>query len=434
MSLAQAGSPAAAIVLAGGAGTRLRQILPGIPKVLAPVAGKPFIHHLLDQLAANGITSVVLATGYAATDVEAAAAAYQGGLEIRFSREDQPLGTGGAIARAFERIRAGRAWVFNGDSLCGASLGEVAATAAARPDCPWLVAVAVDDASRFGTLALEGTLVTGYLEKTGVREPGWINAGIYLLPRDFAAAAGTGLPCSIERDLFPAWAADGLLHAAAVRAPFIDIGTPESLGAAGEFVAASGVGRRPFVFLDRDGTIIVQKPYLDDPAGVELIDGAAAALRRLREAGFGLAVVTNQSGIARGYFDKDRVEAIHERMRELLALEGLTLDAIYICPHAPGEGCLCRKPAPGMIDQAAREHRIDLGRSFIVGDKECDVDCGRNAGIRSVLVKTGYGREQECEIGARAAFVVDGLGEAAETILAEHETLNTEHGTRNTED
>ena len=178
---------------------------------------------------------------------------------------------------------------------------------------------------------------------------------------------------------------------------------------------------RPFVFLDRDGTIIVQKPYLDDPAGVELLDGAAAALRRLHDAGFGLAVVSNQSGIARGYFTAGRVEAIHDRMRSLLALEGVTLDAVYICPHAPDEGCRCRKPATGMIEDAAREHHIDLGRSFIVGDKECDVDCGRNAGIPSILVRTGYGRELEPEIGDRAGFVADDLGEAAQRILGNDE-------------
>lgn len=224
-------SPPEAIVLAGGAGTRLRGVLPDTPKVLAPIGGRPFLHRLLDDLARQGIEEVVLATGYAADAVEASARDWNGPMHSRFSRETAPLGTGGAIANAFDAIRGSRAWVMNGDSFCDVDLREVATEAAAAPEEPWLVAVEVDDASRFGTLELEGARVVRYLEKTGRVERGWINAGIYILPR----ALMTRGAYSIERDRFPQWAAGGYLRAARVRGRFIDIGTPESFAAAEAF-------------------------------------------------------------------------------------------------------------------------------------------------------------------------------------------------------
>lgn len=229
MSLA----PSEAIVLAGGAGTRLRGVLPDVPKVLAPVGGRPFLHRLLERLAEQGIERAVLATGYAADAVESAAKDAAAAIEVAFSREQEPLGTGGAIGQAFELVRGTRAWVMNGDSYCDAGLAVVARAAEASPDDAWLVAVEVEDAGRYGTLELDGSHVVRFHEKHGRAERGWINAGIYLLPRALMTRGAS----SIERDLFPAWAADGRLHAVSVQARFIDIGTPESFAAADAFFA-----------------------------------------------------------------------------------------------------------------------------------------------------------------------------------------------------
>jgi D-glycero-alpha-D-manno-heptose 1-phosphate guanylyltransferase len=223
--------PAVGIVLAGGEGTRLRTVLPDVPKVLAPVGGRPFLRMLLDTLASRGLRRVVLATGYAAESIENEAHASRGELEIRISREERPLGTGGAIAQAFDLVDGPRAWVFNGDSFCDVDLSRVAALAEAAPDDPWLVATEVEDASRFGTLVIEGSHVSRFREKTGTHERGWINAGIYLLPRGLMAKQAS----SIERDWFPAWAAQGRLRVAPLGGRFIDIGTPESLVAAESF-------------------------------------------------------------------------------------------------------------------------------------------------------------------------------------------------------
>jgi D-glycero-D-manno-heptose 1,7-bisphosphate phosphatase len=172
---------------------------------------------------------------------------------------------------------------------------------------------------------------------------------------------------------------------------------------------------KPFVLLDRDGTMIVERHYLADPRQVELLPGAAAGLRRLCQLGYGLVVVTNQSGLARGYFDEVRLAQIHTRMQDLLRAENVHLDGIYVCPHLPEGGCGCRKPRPGLVRSAAVELGFDPRASIVVGDKACDVELGHAVGATSVLVRTGYGQQTELqtELGVRADYVVDGLVEVA---------------------
>ena len=140
------------------------------------------------------------------------------------------------------------------------------------------------------------------------------------------------------------------------------------------------------VFLDRDGTLIEDMGYLKNPDGVRLLPGCGVALAALQRNGFLLVLVSNQSGIGRGWLTRDEVERVHERVVSLLAEHGARFDAVYYCPHGPEEGCACRKPAPGMLLQAARELEIDLRTSFLVGDKPSDIEAGHRAGCRTVLL------------------------------------------------
>lgn len=152
------------------------------------------------------------------------------------------------------------------------------------------------------------------------------------------------------------------------------------------------------VFLDRDGVIIVQVAYLDDPKLVELIPGAAEALRIIHSHGDLAVVISNQSGIGRGYFTAETVEAAHRRIQELLAPCSEAVDRFYYCPHAPSENCSCRKPLPEMILRAGRECGLDVASSLMIGDRMSDLECGKNAGCaRSALVRTGYGAENEAK-------------------------------------
>jgi D-glycero-D-manno-heptose 1,7-bisphosphate phosphatase len=165
---------------------------------------------------------------------------------------------------------------------------------------------------------------------------------------------------------------------------------------------------RPAVFLDRDGTINVERDYLHRIEDFAFITGVPAAIKSLKEAGFLVIVVTNQSGVARGYYPREAVCQLHEHLQQELRRHGTGIDGFYVCPHHPTEGvgdnridCDCRKGAPGMLLQAAGDHGIDLERSFMVGDKLADIEAGQAAGCRSLLVRTGYGTKDEPLVATR---------------------------------
>jgi len=410
-----------AFILAGGFGTRLRQVVSDRPKVMAEVLGRPFLYHILDRLARIGIAQVVVCTGYMAEQLEAAVGPEYRGMSIAYSREDEPLGTGGALRLAFERHPATLALALNGDSLVEADLAAYLDWFARQAFQAALLLVPVDDSARFGRVELDQDgqgRVLAFREK-GLAGPGLINAGVYLLRPEALSGIKPGANASIESAVFPQLAQAGTLGGFQVRGRFLDIGTPESYIAAGRFLRAiSPEGERGAVFLDRDGTVIAERHYLHDPAGVELLPGAAAGLRAMQSLGLRLVLVTNQSGVGRGYFGRDAVERVHGRLLELLEREGVDLDAIYLCPHTPEESCSCRKPLPGLIQRAARDLGLDPAHSFVIGDKACDVDLGLVVSATTFLVTTGHGAGQLAECGSRAHHVVGSLSEAARRIAS----------------
>lgn len=186
------------------------------------------------------------------------------------------------------------------------------------------------------------------------------------------------------------------------------------------------------VFLDRDGTIIVEQDYLDDPQKVELLPGAARAVSELSSSGFQIVIVSNQSGVARGYFSMETVEAVNRKMLALLAQQGAGIDAVYICPHHPkgavsqfAVNCDCRKPAIGMALKAQKELGLLLSESYMIGDKNSDVLFGEGFGAKaSYIVRTGHGKE---EIPLDGAIVCETIYEAAKDILY-REMQYGEHG------
>ncbi len=179
----------------------------------------------------------------------------------------------------------------------------------------------------------------------------------------------------------------------------------------------------PAVFLDRDGTINEEMGYINHPSRFKVFPQAAAALRRLREAGLKVVVISNQSGVARGYFSQALMEDVHRQLSEVLAAGGAGLDGIYLCTHHPNAGCPCRKPKPELILQAARELDLDLKRSYLIGDRYTDVQTAANAGVRGLLVLNGYGRGEYEFLREKAAvspvYVAQDLEDAAAWILAD---------------
>jgi D-glycero-D-manno-heptose 1,7-bisphosphate phosphatase len=177
------------------------------------------------------------------------------------------------------------------------------------------------------------------------------------------------------------------------------------------------LARSPAIFVDRDDTLMVDVKYCADPALVKLLPGATEGLRTLRSARYRIVVVTNQSGIGRGYFDTETLERVNNRLRDELRREGADYDALYYCPHTPEEDCQCRKPKPGLLLRAASELNIDLASSYTLGDRDLDVAAGRAAGTKTILVSQ-TGDLSSSETGSSADFVAASIVDAAKIILS----------------
>lgn len=173
----------------------------------------------------------------------------------------------------------------------------------------------------------------------------------------------------------------------------------------------------PAVFLDRDGTLMEEVNYCSDPKKVKIFPGAPEALEQMKARGYKLIVISNQAGIGRGYFTEEQYRVVEAELAR--AILPATLDATYFCPDHPERPTSRRKPAPGMVLEAQRDHRIDLARSFFIGDKALDIECGRNAGVRTILVRTGYGAKEHEQAGAN--WIAEDMREAAAIVLRESE-------------
>lgn len=182
------------------------------------------------------------------------------------------------------------------------------------------------------------------------------------------------------------------------------------------FTAIRAKRYRQFVLLDRDGVLIVERHYLSTPDQVEILPGVIQGLEEMRSLGLGLVIVTNQSAVGRGYFDISQLQSIHARLTELLGQSGVALDGIYSCPHTPDDGCTCRKPRTGLVDQASQDLGFDPRLSYVIGDKACDIELGRRLGATTILITTGYGAQTIADGSARPDFVVDDLVQAARVI------------------
>jgi histidinol-phosphate phosphatase family protein len=274
---------------------------------------------------------------------------------------------------------------------------------------------------------------------------GWrAHAGAMLIERAAADFARDGLAAAIGWASLPAFAlvpeseTDAIraharhvplerivLWSGAEPAAGADVVHPdvELLERAGERLTAMRIGRaaRPAVFVDRDGTLVVEEGYLSEPARMQLLPGVARALRQLREAGLPIVVISNQAGVGRGLYPIERAYATMARLRRMLRAEGVELDAVRFCPHAPDAGCECRKPGTLLMRQAAEDLRLSLAGSAMVGDKRIDVEAGQAMGGMGLLVRTGYGREEEPKPGRAPDGVFDDLTAAAAWILERYE-------------
>ena len=387
-----------AVVLAGGRGTRLGDLTREVPKPLLPVGGRPFLDYVIAVLARHGVEDIILSTGYLSPAFDAFLEGrswkgpYGNAIRVRTLVEPTPAGTAGAL-KQHEAELSDRFLLLNGDSFLDGDLNALLATGASLVQGEaFLTTREVPDAGRYGRIRLDDDRVTLFEEKSSAGA-GLINAGISVLTRECVQRIDK-IPCSIETDIYPLLAEEGLLKAVVQDGYFIDIGLPETYARAQDEVPKTF--RKPALFLDRDGVLNVDRGYVHRTEDFEWMPGAIEAIRAARKVGLLTIVVTNQAGVARGFYDESAVERLHRWINAELRRNDAWIDAFYYCPYHVDavlpeyrRDHVDRKPGPGMINRAFADFDIDKERSFLVGDKDSDVEAAAAAGISGFLTDGG---------------------------------------------
>ncbi|MFK4381606.1 HAD-IIIA family hydrolase [Bradyrhizobium sp. USDA 223] len=380
-----------AVVLVGGLGTRLGARTKAVPKPMLEIGGRPFLDTLIDELVRYDVfDEILLLAGHKADIVESHyAGAVRGRAKILVARETEPLGTGGALVNARDLLHD-RFLLLNGDSLFDFNLLDLIARARNGRIHMALRDGVVGD--RYGRVALDGDVVRDFIAP-GAGATGPVNAGIYVVDKSVLADIAK-LPASLEQDAFPGLASRGELRGTAYRGYFIDIGIPDDFARADRELREKL--RRPAVFFDRDGVLNHDSGYTFETHKLEWIDGAREAVKAVNDAGYFAFVITNQSGVARGYYEEHHVDTLHRWMADQMALVGAHIDAFEYCPDHP-EGTVARycrvsdrrKPGAGMITDLAQRFPIDMARSMVIGDKPSDLEAAQAAGLPGHLFQGG---------------------------------------------
>lgn len=375
-----------AIVLAGGLGTRLRTVVSDFPKPMAPVAGRPFLRYILDMLSENDFDHVVLAVGYKHKVIEDYFNNQYRNLAISYSVEDHPLKTGGAIAQALALCENDWVFILNGDSYLETGYSKLEKCTGNSVQCI-LSSRMMSHVDRYGTLKVSTSgVITQFVEK-GSAVRGLINGGVYLLKRE--SFQGLEGPFSFECDYLEKRVNEGNYIACEMSGTFIDIGVPEDYEQAQNLFADFPRAQKLALF-DRDGTINYDcSGHFCNPHDIQLIDSTVEIMKQYSsDQDCRIAVVTNQSGIARGLYTENDVRNLHIKMSELLAARGVTVDAWYFCPHHPQftGSCSCRKPQAGMLDKALFDFEVDAGNCIMYGDSQTDEQAAQAAGVRFIYV------------------------------------------------
>lgn len=371
-----------AIILAGGFGTRLSHIVKDIPKPMALVAGRPFLEYILDYLIENDVTRIVLATGYKHEIIEKHFGNLYKDVEIIYSVENEQLFTGGAIKKALKQCKDNYVFIINGDTYFNVDLHKMKESHMANSSEITIATKLMCDFERYGTVVLKNNRIVEFKEKKQMKK-GLINGGVYLVNRNIFEGIEKN-KFSFEQDVMEKQTEEILINSFESDGYFIDIGVEEDY-----YLAQKKFKKNKAVFLDRDGTINVDTGHLYKTEDLVFIKGIPEFIRKYNELGDKVIVITNQAGIAKGYYTEEDMHKLHNYMNEKLKSEyGAKIDAFYFCPHHPdftGE-CNCRKPKTGMLEKAIKDFNIDISQSILVGDKPWDIECGEKLGIKSYYI------------------------------------------------
>lgn len=383
------------VILLGGLGTRLGALTADTPKPLLPVGGLPFVEVLIAEARRRGFTKFLLLAGHRAevvTDyIDSTDVRGRFGAEVEIAIEPTPLGTGGALVNALPLLDE-TFLLINGDTWFDFNWLDLAARTLAHGSAVGMALRLVEKPDRYETIVLDGPRIAAFRPRGAGLERALINGGVYVMGR--SAVETLACPSSVEADLLPRLVAEGRVTGIAYEGFFIDIGIPETYADAQVSVPARR--RRPAVFLDRDGVLNVDTGYPHLPADITWIPGAKEAVKRFNDLGFYAFVVTNQAGIARGYYPEEDVAALHAWMGEELRAIGASIDDWRYCPFHP-EGTVARymgahpwrKPEPGMILDLLAHWPVDAQASLLIGDKVSDLQAATAAGIAGHLFTGG---------------------------------------------
>ena len=376
--------PIQAIIVAGGRGTRLGALTVDRPKALIEVGGRPFLDHLVESVRARGFERILLLLGYRADQVQRHVEAVDGwGLEVTSVATDPADETGRRFEAAMDHIDDRFLFLYC-DNLWPMPF-EAMWSSFVRTGAPGMVTVYKNDDgfTRDNVKVGRDGRIEMYDRTRQAAGLAGVEIGYGIFEREVLAAL-TGANVSFQDAIYPGLIAEGRLAAWVTRHRYYSIGKPERLADTERFVTAP-----PAVIVDRDGVLNEKPPraeYVRSWDEWRWIPGAVDALATLTAAGRRIIIVSNQAGVARGAMSLEALDEIHRRMRADVEAAGGRIDAIYVCPHDWDEGCDCRKPRPGMLFSAQRDHALDLSRTPFIGDDERDAEAAAAAGAPSILV------------------------------------------------
>ena len=395
-----------AVIMAGGKGTRIQSINKVVPKPMITILNKPILEYEIEVLKNQGIKDIILVVGYlkeVITDYFKNGEKF--GVNISYIEENEPLGTAGALYYLKNELNEDFL-LLNGDILFNIDINKFY-LAHKKNNC--LVTILTHPNSHpydSGVIeANKNNQVTKWLTKEEPRlyYKNRVNAGIHFISNKLLDEFRELKKLDLDRDVLKPLILKHQLYVYDSPEYILDMGTPERYYQAIEDIKNNRINekclinKQKAIFLDRDGTINQYVGFLTNINDLTLIPGASEAIKMINNSGYLAIVITNQPVIARGELTFSELDEIHKKLETLLGNDGAYLDAIYYCPHHPDKGfkgevkelkieCECRKPKPGLIYQAVKDFNIDLSKSYMIGDSKTDIECGKNAHLKTILL------------------------------------------------